>query len=582
LAPQVTRQLTESPARRSFRRRLADALGPSLVVIALASLGAGLLLGANTDSRSQRNAKHFVEAWERADYSRMHSLISSEAAERWPAARFKRAYQRANAIATATRIEAGEAKQDGDVVRVPVEVSTRVFGAVRATIALPMDGDGRVKWDRHLTFPGVPAGAKLRRRTRAPDRASIVALGGETIVEGPAAARMSPLGPAGTSIAGSMGQPEDEATRGDLYARGFPRETAIGLTGLERILEREVAGQPGGTLLAGSRVLARTTPRQAGPVRTTIDVPVQRAAVAALAGRLGGVAALDPHTGEVRALAGIAFSAPQPPGSTFKIITTTAALEKKLVKTITRFPVETKAVIDGVDLENANGESCGGTFKDSFAHSCNSVFAPLGVKIGAKSLVETAERYGFNAQPSLPGAQPSTIPPAAEIDSPLAVASTAIGQGRLLATPLQLASMAQVVAADGIRYDPTLVPPHGRPQGRRVTSRRVARALEKLMVAVVAYGTGTSASLSPTRVAGKTGTAELENTTKKEVQPGEPPPPSEESEPETADTDAWFTAYAPIRRPELAVAVMLVRAGAGGDTAAPAAKAILQAALKKR
>ena len=92
----------------------------------------------------------------------------------------------------------------------------------------------------------------------------------------------------------------------------------------------------------------------------------------ALAGRLGGVAALDPRNGEIRALAGIAFSAPQPPGSTFKIVTTAAALEQGLVKPSTDFPVESHAIIDGVELENANGEFCGGTFRDSFAHSCNS------------------------------------------------------------------------------------------------------------------------------------------------------------------------------------------------------------------
>ena len=77
-------------------------------------------------------------------------------------------------------------------------------------------------------------------------------------------------------------------------------------------------------------------------------------------------------------------------------MTTTAALEDRLVKPADRFAVESRALIDGVELENANGELCGGTFANSFAESCNSVFAPLGVKVGAKRLVETAERYGWN------------------------------------------------------------------------------------------------------------------------------------------------------------------------------------------
>jgi penicillin-binding protein A len=304
-------------------------------------------------------------------------------------------------------------------------------------------------------------------------------------------------------------------------------------------------------------------------VRTTIDVGVQQAVATALAGRFGGIAALDAKSGAIRGLAGIAFSAPQPPGSTFKIITATAALEEKLVTPKTEFPIETRAIIDGVELENANGESCGGSFANSFAHSCNSVFAPLGVEVGAEKLVETAERYGFNIDPAVPGAVPSTIPAAGDIASPLELGATAIGQGRVLATPLLLASMAQTVASGGVRRTPTVVP--GDPRERsRVTTRKIARTLEQLMVGVVDYGTGTAASLAPIGVAGKTGTAELEDTTDEEDGVEQSP---------GSDTDAWFTAYAPVKNPELAVAVLLVRNGAGGETAAPAARVVLQAAL---
>ena len=105
--------------------------------------------------------------------------------------------------------------------------------------------------------------------------------------------------------------------------------------------------------------------------------------------------------------------------------------------------------MDGVELQNANGESCGGTFRDSFAHSCNSVFAPLGLKIEAGPLVDAAERYGWNAKATIPGEVPSTLPPAADIDTPLEVASTAIGQFKMLATPLQMASVAQTIAIAG-------------------------------------------------------------------------------------------------------------------------------------
>ena len=93
------------------------------------------------------------------------------------------------------------------------------------------------------------------------------------------------------------------------------------------------------------------------------------------------------------ALAGIAYSAPQPPGSVFKIITLTAGLESGDAKPSNEYPVETAATLEGVRLENANGESCGGSLKTAFAHSCNSVFAPMGAELGAQRLVETAEQY---------------------------------------------------------------------------------------------------------------------------------------------------------------------------------------------
>src|SRR5205814_6461809 len=111
-------------------------------------------------------------------------------------------------------------------------------------------------------------------------------------------------------------------------------------SGLERIAETRVAGTPGGLLFAGGRVLASTKPKRARPVRSTVDLDVQQSAVTALAGRYGGVAVLDARTGQVRALAGIAFSGPQPPGSTFKIITASAALRAKLVRLTSAFPVE--------------------------------------------------------------------------------------------------------------------------------------------------------------------------------------------------------------------------------------------------
>jgi penicillin-binding protein A len=544
---------------------------PALGGLGGVALLAGLVVGASYTSGAERVAGEFAAAWERGDARAMHALLSDSARTSYPLARFRRAYRRAAATATATGVEAGDPTGERDgVVRVPVAVRTRIFGRVAGELPVPVS-DERVDWRPDLVFPGLLEGERLTRGIEAPRRGRLLSRDGKVLAQGPAQARTSPLVGIADSIAGSMQPEETPEERAALHARGFPRDWPVGQSGLEEAFEERLRGRPGGELIAGGRrVLARTRPRAGTSVRTTIDPRIQEAAVVGLAGRFGGVAALDPRNGEILALAGIAFSAPQPPGSTFKIVTTTAALERGLVKPSTEFPVQTAAIVDGVELENANGEACGGSFRESFAHSCNSVFAPLGVKVGAEELVDAAERYGWNGRATIRGEVASTLPPASEIVTPLEVASTAIGQFRTLATPLQLASMAQVIAGRGVRRPPTLaMGEHPRPL--RVTSRRVAATIGSLMVDVVAYGTGTAAALDGVKVAGKTGTAELEDT--RDPETGETRPPDPEN------TDAWFTAYAPAGKPRIAVAVMLVRAGAGGATAAPAARVVLDAAL---
>jgi len=551
-------------------------------VLAGAALIAGLIVGSRSEPGSMQAGRAFAAAWQRGDREEMYRLLTPAAQARTSRRAFDRAYRRTVATTTLRDITVIRVGRRDEQAIVDVAARTFAFGTVRGAVTLPVQ-DGRIEWRRWMTFPDVPAGAVLGRNTRAPRRASILARDGRVISTGPATARAQPLGAVAQSVAGGMATPSTRAERNRLYARGFPSDTPVGSSGLERLAETRVAGTPGGLLFAGGHVLASTKPKRAEPARTTIDLDMQQAALTALAGRYGGVAALDARTARVRALAGIAFSGPQPPGSTFKIITATAALDAHATTMTTAYPVETKAVIDGVDLENANGESCGGTFAASFAHSCNSVFAPLGVRVGAKRLVATAERYGWNEMPSLPGALPSTIPQASEISSPLAVGSTAIGQGKVLATPLQMASVAQTISAGGVRTRPTIFK-DGPRKRVRVTSRRTANKLEQLMIGVVAYGTGTAANLAPTKVAGKTGTAELTTTVKKDEETQESPPPEEgvDAKPPGYDTDAWFTAYAPVRRPKVVVCVLIVHGGAGGATAAPAARGILQVGLGTR
>ena len=405
------------------------------------ALAAGALVGSQAGNAEEAAARDFTEAWVRGDERAMYRLIGERARASWSFERFRRAYDRAAATATLVAVAAEEpdGTRAGSVV-VPMTLRTRVFGRLRGDLLVPVEEE-RVAWMPRMVFPELREGERLSRRSRPAERATLLSRNRRVLAEGPADARSSPLVGVADSIAGSMEPEETREERTALYARGFPQDWPVGQSGLEEAFEDRLAGRPGGELLAGRRVLARARPRPAPPVRTSIDTRIQEAAVVGLAGRFGGIAAIDPRNGEIRALAGIAFSAPQPPGSTFKIITTTAALEDGLVKLSDEFPVETAATIDGVQLNNANGEACGGNFRESFAHSCNSVFAPLGVKVGSERLVEVAERYGWNAEPTIPGELASTLPPAVEIKTPLEVGSTAIGQGKLLATPLRLASV---------------------------------------------------------------------------------------------------------------------------------------------
>jgi len=301
---------------------------------------------------------------------------------------------------------------------------------------------------------------------------------------------------------------------------------------------------------------------RARPVKTTIRPPLQAAATGALGDRLGGVAVVRPRTGDIVALAGLAVSGPQPPGSVFKIVTLAAALQERETRTSESFPVRTAATLEGVQLRNAGDESCGGTLTNSFAHSCNSVFGPLGARLGAKRLVEYAEKFGFNERLRIPAAKPSSIPH--ELEDDLAVGASAIGQDRDLATPLTMASVGATIANGGVRARPRLLRSEAVVR-RRVVRRKVAREVREMMLAVVRGGTGTAAALPGVDVAGKTGTAELV--------------PTADAASDPSNTDAWFVAFAPASAPKVAVAVMLVGAGQGGASAAPIARDVLAAAL---
>jgi penicillin-binding protein A len=582
------RALSEEQSVRMRRAR-------PVVAFALVAFAAGAIVGANSGgSASDALAAQFVASWSRGDYAAMYADVDAATKRSVTADGFAAAYAEAKRAATATSLKArGKPRAGpGGTISVPVSVSTRMFGKlsldVRMRVVAEAEGTRAIAWSRSLAFPGVPEGETLTRRTALPPRAKLLARDGSALAEGDpteSGTRSSALGAAANAVIGEVG-PIPSSRRAALEALGVPSQAIVGTSGLERALDSQLRGTPGGELLAGSRVLAAVAARPAHAVRTTVSPAVQQAAVAALGSQLGGVVALDPASGRILAVAGIGLNSVQPPGSTFKMVTLTGVLSAHLASPATTFPYATYSTLDGVKLSNANGEECGGSLELAFAVSCNSVFAPLGVKLGATRLVAMAERFGFNHDPGIEGAAESTLPSASAINGELDVGSTAIGQGQVQASALQMALVAASIADGGRRPHPTFT--NGPvAEGAYVASTGVAHTVRRLMIEVVRKGTGTSAAIAGVTVAGKTGTAELktECPSGSEAEAGasshhEPASGCVGTASEASNTDAWFASFAPALHPRIAVCVMLVKDGAGGDTAAPVAREVLEAGLK--
>ena len=445
------------------RRRITHRMLP-LAALALLAFVAGVVKGAGHVSGEQRIAERFAAAWQRGDYTAMQATLSDGQRRTISVATLAQAYAIARETATVRRFDVGRPRRSsGGAYAIPVVAHTSAFGVVRGTVRLPIVGHGdgaRVRWAINETFPGVPAGARLERHTVLPPRATLRARDNSVLARGPD--RLSPQPEVSAEVVGALGPiPADEA---DAYRRaGYPSNAKVGISGLERIFERRLAGTPGGELRAGGRVLASARRAKAAPVRTTIVPPVQEAAVdragRAARRRRGYEARRPARSSPSRASAS---SGLQPPGSTFKIITATGALAGRPGHAgLDTIPVQTAATLEGVELQNANGESCGGTLCSAFAQSCNSVFAPLGAKARrAAGSSPTAERFGFNAPTGDPRRGDQHDPAGRRDRRRPRGRLAAIGQGRVQATALQMAtsrrrSACAAAAPDARRWTPT-------------------------------------------------------------------------------------------------------------------------------
>jgi penicillin-binding protein A len=401
---------------------------------------------------------------------------------------------------------------------------------------------------------------------------------------------------------------------GPLYvsATGF-YSLVYGATGIEREENAVLSGTDPRFSLQQLANLIAGRPTKGGSVVLTLNAKAQAAAYNAMKGKVGAVVALDPSTGQILALVQSPSFNPgllssnntaveqaawskylndptnpmlnrplaetYPPGSTFKLVTLSAALSTGTFMATSTVPGPAVLPLPGTTaaIHNENLRACATShgqisLQDALAVSCNTAYAYVGMKVGGDALLRQAQAYGFNHSFDVPMTAATSVFPS-DLNVPQ-TAQSAIGQYDVRATALQMAMVVAALANNGVVMNPYLVQELLAPDlsvlqtttpsefGQAVTPQ-VAQEITAMMIDVVEHGTGTSAQIPGVQVAGKTGTAETGNSSLPE---------------------AWFVSFAPAENAKVAVAVVVEGAPndldiSGGRLAAPVAKAVIEAVL---
>ena len=415
----------------------------------------------------------------------------------------------------------------------------------------------------------------------------------------------------GTLLAGSESRP------GGTYRRRYPQGElfghpvgysflSVGRTAIEQERNDELTGEQDDLTNVVDQLAGKEP--EGDELITTLDPAAQRAAYAALGGQRGAVVAIEPATGQIRVMASNPTFDPNklrgsrdagelsngsavnratqgqyPPGSTFKVVTATAAIDSGRYKKESQVSGKSPKTISGAPLNNFGNKDWGTIpLTTALTNSVNTVWAEVAEKLGKETMERYMKRFGFleRVEVDLPAGQRSSsgirVPGRERFVAPTSdrvdIGRVAIGQGGLLVTPLQMAMVASAVANDGKLMKPTLTDRFVDPDGRtdrndpeeleEVMKPETAREVGDMMASVVREGTGTAAALEGVAIAGKTGTAEID-IARRINQP-------------------WFIGFAPRDDPKIAVAVTVERSngGQGGTVAAPIAKRVLQELLK--
>jgi penicillin-binding protein 2 len=419
----------------------------------------------------------------------------------------------------------------------------------------------------------------------------------------PEASRYYPQGNLASQIVGYIGEASAEQL---LENPDYPMGMIVGQMGIERMANKELSGVWGRRLIEVNAVgeelrqMGVDAPTPGTPVRLTLDMQLQKTAEAALAQRRGAVVVLDVKTGAVLAMASGPSFDPNiftrqiktsewerlqsldepfinralqgyPPGSTFKIVTAAAGMQSG------KFPPDTylfssSAIAVGGILFHEHGGGYGTIgYRDAFAFSSNTFFYQIGMAVGADEIAKWGRKLGIGETTDLKllgldGGTHGSLPTPAEKEKlygePWYIGDTvsmSIGQGLVLATPLELAVMVAAIANGGYRVKPHILAAktntaETKPEPSGMSPDTVATIADGL-VAVVEKGTAkmlNDGSIPLT--AGKTGTAEVFG----------------------QEDNAMYVAFGPASNPEIAIAVVVENAGYGGVSAAPIAKQVFQ------
>ena len=389
-----------------------------------------------------------------------------------------------------------------------------------------------------------------------------------------------------------------------------------GATGLESSMNSFLTGKNSSQFFEQVNALLSGNPVTGASVELTIDPLVQKVAWDALGKLKGAVVALDPKTGNIiamvskpgfdanrlavhdgitsgnnyaevladtssplvnKAISGTLYA----PGSVFKILVAAAAIESGKYTAESTLPNPVKYKLPGTNtfIQNSGEGKCGGkatvSIADALRFSCNIPFAQLGVELGQEAIRDQAEKFGFGKTVEIPLRSTASVYPENMDDAQTAMSS--FGQFDVRVTPLQIAMMSAAIANNGKIMKPNLIEnvvsanlsslfaPSPQEYASPI-SESTAASVRNMMIDAVARGVSSNASIKGITVAGKTGTAQ-----------------NGKGEPYTL----WFTGFAPAENPQVVVAVVIEdgggqgQGGRGNTLAAPIAKKVIQAVLRK-